>query len=113
MLEQCLALFPGVSSTAIYGGQHSKSKRSELIQEFKDPKSALRILISHERSLGVGMNFTVAQTELFYTSGPSGRARVQAEDRCHRIGQTGAVNIYDFNAHEVPIVGRMVDFRKG
>lgn len=112
--EQCTALFGDrAKTTAIYGGQHTKDQRRQLIEDFKNSASDLRILISHEKSLGVGMNFTVAQTEIFYTSGPSGRARVQAEDRCHRIGQTGAVNIYDFNAYEVPVDVRMENFRKG
>ena len=109
----CRAHFPNTGTEAIYGGTHSKSDRREAIAEFKDKHSPLRILISHEESLGVGMNFAVAQTEIFYTSGASGRKRVQAEDRCHRIGQTGTVNIWDMDAPEVPVDARMENFRTG
>jgi hypothetical protein len=109
----CKTQFPLVESEAIYGGTHSKTARAATIARFKDPKSKLIILISHEESLGVGMNFAVARDEIFYSSGASGRKRIQAEDRCHRIGQTGTVNIWDMDAVEVPIDARMREFRTG
>jgi SNF2 family DNA or RNA helicase len=105
--------FPDVLTEAVHGGTHSRTAKQDMIAAFKDPSHRLSILISHEKSLGVGMNFTSAQTVIFYTSGASGRSRVQAEDRCHRIGQRGAVNIYDFNAQAVPIDARLREFRQG
>ncbi len=109
----CRSWFPDVSTEAVYGGTHSRTNKQDVIAAFKDPNDPLRILISHEKSLGVGMNFTSAQTEIFYSSGASGRSRIQAEDRCHRIGQTGCVNIYDFDALDSPLDKRLAAFRSG
>jgi SNF2 family DNA or RNA helicase len=76
-------------------GETPKGLRTETIAGFKDPKSQLRILTAHPKTLGTGQNFQVAQTEIFYSNGQSSIRRNQCEDRCHRIGQLGTVNIYD------------------
>ncbi|XP_043541465.1 helicase SRCAP-like [Chiloscyllium plagiosum] len=46
------------------------------------------------RSGGVGVNLTGADTVLFYDSDWNPTMDAQAQDRCHRIGQTRDVHIY-------------------
>lgn len=76
-------------------GETSKAARAASIAGFKDPRSDLTVLTAHPKTLGTGQNFQVAQTEVFYSNGRSSIRRTQCEDRCHRIGQTGTVSIYD------------------
>lgn len=46
------------------------------------------------RSGGVGVNLTGADTVIFYDSDWNPTMDAQAQDRCHRIGQTRDVHIY-------------------
>ena len=46
------------------------------------------------RSGGLGVNLTGADTVVFYDSDWNPTMDAQAQDRCHRIGQTRDVNIY-------------------
>lgn len=77
--------------------------RTRIFDKFKDPKSNLKVLIAHPKTAGTGMNFAVATAAAYYSDGYSYRQRKQSEDRIHRIGQTGTVNIYDLKALDVPI----------
>jgi SNF2 family DNA or RNA helicase len=44
--------------------------------------------------LGIGINLTGADTVIFYDSDWNPAMDAQAQDRCHRIGQTREVHIY-------------------
>lgn len=57
-----------------------------------DPKIFAFILST--RSGGVGVNLTGADTVIFYDSDWNPTMDAQAQDRCHRIGQTRDVHIY-------------------
>jgi len=46
------------------------------------------------RSGGLGVNLTGADTVIFYDSDWNPTMDAQAQDRCHRIGQTRDVHIY-------------------
>lgn len=48
------------------------------------------------RSGGVGVNLTGADTVIFYDSDWNPTMDAQAQDRCHRIGQTRDVHIYRY-----------------
>lgn len=48
------------------------------------------------RSGGVGVNLTGADTVVFYDSDWNPTMDAQAQDRCHRIGQTRDVHIYRY-----------------
>ena len=52
------------------------------------------IFILSTRSGGLGVNLTGADTVIFYDSDWNPTMDAQAQDRCHRIGQTRDVNIY-------------------
>ena len=95
-----------VLQDAAYGvgilqGGVSPTERTRTIERFKDPDNALRILVAHPRTAGVGLNLTVAATVVYYSNSYSYILRAQSEDRVHRIGQSSTVNVYDLDAHAV------------
>ncbi len=110
-IAQCIKAL-GLDCEAIYGQTHSRSDKADAIARFKDPASKLTVLVTHEQSLGTGMNFVTARNVFYYSSGASARKRKQSEDRCHRIGQNGTVSVIDYDAHEVQIDKRMREFRE-
>ena len=58
----------------------------------QDPRIFCFILST--RSGGIGVNLTGADTVIFYDSDWNPTMDAQAQDRCHRIGQTRDVHIY-------------------
>jgi superfamily II DNA or RNA helicase len=83
-----------MQSVLVYG-KTGKKERAEAIDAFKrDPKTLQ--LVAHERTLGTGMDFPMASTVAYYSNPQSSIRRAQSEDRAHRIGQKGTVNVYDF-----------------
>ena len=54
------------------------------------------IFILSTRSGGIGVNLTGADTVIFYDSDWNPTMDAQAQDRCHRIGQTRDVHIYRY-----------------
>lgn len=91
-MEALKALLPDFA--LIYGGT-PKAQRANDLARYKDPDSSLRGLIAHPLTLGTGQNLQVARTMIFYSNSFSSIRRRQAEDRAHRIGQSGTVSIYD------------------
>ncbi|WPT11241.1 Protein PHOTOPERIOD-INDEPENDENT EARLY FLOWERING 1 [Picochlorum sp. SENEW3] len=74
-------------------GATKPEARQMLMQRFNtNPKIFCFILST--RSGGVGMNLTGADTVIFYDSDWNPAMDAQAQDRCHRIGQTREVHIY-------------------
>lgn len=69
-----------------------------LMERFNtDPRIFCFILST--RSGGVGVNLTGADTVIFYDSDWNPTMDAQAQDRCHRIGQTRDVNIYRYERY--------------
>ncbi|KAH7306426.1 hypothetical protein KP509_22G011100 [Ceratopteris richardii] len=74
-------------------GSTKPEERQILMQRFNtNPKIFLFILST--RSGGVGVNLVGADTVIFYDSDWNPAMDQQAQDRCHRIGQTREVHIY-------------------
>ncbi|XP_009759618.1 protein PHOTOPERIOD-INDEPENDENT EARLY FLOWERING 1 isoform X1 [Nicotiana sylvestris] len=74
-------------------GSTLPEQRQTLMQRFNtNPKIFLFILST--RSGGVGINLVGADTVIFYDSDWNPAMDQQAQDRCHRIGQTREVHIY-------------------
>jgi len=74
-------------------GATKAETRQILMQRFNtDPKIFCFILST--RSGGVGMNLIGADSVIFYDSDWNPAMDAQAQDRCHRIGQTREVHIY-------------------
>jgi superfamily II DNA or RNA helicase len=74
-------------------GSTPPEERQTLMQRFNtNPKFFIFILST--RSGGVGINLVGADTVIFYDSDWNPAMDQQAQDRCHRIGQTREVHIY-------------------
>ncbi|XP_012056124.1 PREDICTED: helicase domino [Atta cephalotes] len=68
-------------------------QRQVLMERFNGDKRIFCFILS-TRSGGVGVNLTGADTVIFYDSDWNPTMDAQAQDRCHRIGQTRDVHIY-------------------
>ena len=64
-----------------------------LMDRFNQDKRIFVFILS-TRSGGIGVNLTGADTVVFYDSDWNPTMDAQAQDRCHRIGQTRDVHIY-------------------
>lgn len=74
-------------------GSTGIEKRQNLMERFNNDKRIFCMILS-TRSGGIGVNLTGADTVIFYDSDWNPTMDAQAQDRCHRIGQTRDVNIY-------------------
>lgn len=63
------------------------------MERFNNDKKIFCFILS-TRSGGIGVNLTGADTVIFYDSDWNPTMDAQAQDRCHRIGQTRDVSIY-------------------
>ncbi|KAF0990036.1 hypothetical protein HZS_8051, partial [Henneguya salminicola] len=72
----------------------TKIKDRHFIGEKFNNDSSIFCLILSTRTGGIGMNLTGADTVIFYDNDWNPSADLQAQDRCHRIGQTKDVYIY-------------------
>ncbi len=66
-----------------------------LMDRFNQDRRIFCFILS-TRSGGIGVNLTGADTVIFYDSDWNPTMDAQAQDRCHRIGQTRDVHIYRF-----------------
>ncbi|KAH1009634.1 hypothetical protein HUJ04_001962 [Dendroctonus ponderosae] len=74
-------------------GTTKVDQRQVLMERFNGDKRIFAFILS-TRSGGVGVNLTGADTVVFYDSDWNPTMDAQAQDRCHRIGQTRDVHIY-------------------
>ncbi|PNF37180.1 hypothetical protein B7P43_G00458, partial [Cryptotermes secundus] len=76
-------------------GSTKVGDRQERIRAFNTDASLFIFLIS-TRAGGLGINLTSADTVIIYDSDWNPQVDLQAQDRCHRIGQTRPVVVYRF-----------------
>lgn len=74
-------------------GTTKVEQRQVLMDRFNNDRRIFVFILS-TRSGGVGVNLTGADTVIFYDSDWNPTMDAQAQDRCHRIGQTRDVHIY-------------------
>lgn len=74
-------------------GSTKIEQRQALMERFNADQRIFCFILS-TRSGGVGVNLTGADTVIFYDSDWNPTMDAQAQDRCHRIGQTRDVHIY-------------------
>ncbi|KAJ8723044.1 hypothetical protein PYW07_004224 [Mythimna separata] len=68
-------------------------RRQPLVDRFNADARVFAFILS-TRSGGVGLNLTGADSVVFYDSDWNPTMDAQAQDRCHRIGQTRDVHVY-------------------
>jgi SWI/SNF-related matrix-associated actin-dependent regulator 1 of chromatin subfamily A len=72
-------------------GKTPTSKRDEVVQQFQN--GDIKVFVGQIKAAGVGITLTKANTVLFADMDWTPEMHSQAEDRAHRIGQTGTVSI--------------------
>jgi len=89
--------------------------RQQQIDEFNKEDSQLFLFLLTTRAGGQGINLTAADTVIIYDSDWNPQMDLQAQDRCHRIGQTKPVIVYRLvseNSMDQQIVSRANAKRK-
>ncbi|XP_028409911.1 SWI/SNF-related matrix-associated actin-dependent regulator of chromatin subfamily A containing DEAD/H box 1-like [Dendronephthya gigantea] len=76
-----------------FDGSTSVNERQGLIDRFNNEPDIFIFLLSTKAG-GLGINLTSANVVILYDSDYNPHNDKQAEDRCHRLGQTRDVNIY-------------------
>ncbi|XP_058697720.1 lymphoid-specific helicase isoform X3 [Poecile atricapillus] len=95
-------------------GSMSYSEREENMHQFNVDPEVFLFLVS-TRAGGLGINLTAADTVIIYDSDWNPQSDLQAQDRCHRIGQTKPVVVYRLvtaNTIDQKIVERAAAKRK-
>ncbi|XP_072280863.1 lymphoid-specific helicase [Pyxicephalus adspersus] len=95
-------------------GSMAYAEREENMRNFNNDPDVFIFLVS-TRAGGLGINLTAADTVILYDSDWNPQADLQAQDRCHRIGQTKPVVVYRLvtaNTIDQKIVERAAAKRK-
>ncbi len=91
-IKSALAMRYGVESTALFYGEIDEKKRTEQVNRFR---SGARFFLATQSCGGHGLTINEAHHVIFYNNAFKFSERLQAEDRCHRIGQTHPVTYVD------------------
>ncbi|KIV99609.1 uncharacterized protein PV09_08784 [Verruconis gallopava] len=75
-------------------GATVRAKRNLYVRLFQQIESNYRIFLISTKAGGVGLNLTAATEAVFMDEDWNPQVDLQAEARCHRIGQTKPVTIY-------------------
>lgn len=91
VIDQIAAAMP--AATVVFDGRVDQKERDARVQRFQEDKS-VRLFVGSIRAAGLGLTLTAASTVLFAELDWTPAAMVQAEDRCHRIGQKDSVLVH-------------------
>lgn len=80
----------------LHTGDQSVEERAEIIKQFQDPDSNMKIFLGSIQTCNYGLTLTAASKLFILTLPYSVGEYDQVADRCHRIGQKDIVNIYAF-----------------
>lgn len=78
-------------------GNDDMNKRQESVDMFQNDVNT-KVFIANIKAGGIGLTLTAASIVIFADMEWSPEIHRQAEDRAHRIGQTGTVNVYYYVA---------------
>jgi len=76
-----------------HNGKQTEKKKNEAVEKFQNDDS-IKVFIGNIISAGVGLTLIAADIIVFNNFSFVPSDNVQAEDRCHRIGQTKPCTIY-------------------
>lgn len=85
-----------IKSVTLTGNDDSES-RQQAVDEFQNNPDC-KVFIANMKAGGVGITLTAASIVMFADMEWSPTIHAQCEDRAHRIGQTGTVNVYYYIA---------------
>lgn len=77
-------------------GETSIQDRQSAVEAFQG--GSVDVFIGNIKAAGIGITLTAANKVIFADLDWTPATHDQAEDRCHRIGQTGTVNVYYYIA---------------
>ena len=77
-------------------GSMPREERQRAMDSFNEPGSKDFVFLLSTRAGGLGINLTSADTVVIFDSDWNPQNDLQAQARCHRIGQEKLVNIYRF-----------------
>ncbi|PFH60435.1 hypothetical protein XA68_10949 [Ophiocordyceps unilateralis] len=80
-------------------GSVAQASRQQQITDFND-RADFKIFLLSTRAGGQGINLAAADTVILFDSDFNPQQDLQAQDRCHRIGQTRPVLVYRLATHE-------------
>ncbi|KNC49139.1 uncharacterized protein AMSG_11850 [Thecamonas trahens ATCC 50062] len=75
-------------------GSVKHDERDAAIADFNAPNSRVHLFLISTRAGGLGINLTSADTVIIFDSDLNPQMDLQAQDRCHRIGQDKPVIVY-------------------
>ena len=78
----------------LHTGDQTVEERSEIVNQFQDPQSSLKIFLGSIQTCNYGLTLTAASKLVIMTLPYSVGEYDQVSDRLHRIGQKEIVNIY-------------------
>lgn len=96
-IRSALRVTYDLDSVASYNGQLNEREREAELERFHHEA---RFLVATQATGGHGLTLNEAHYVVFYENGFKYAERLQAEDRCHRIGQTQPVTYVDIAAIE-------------
>ena len=94
-LEELINSKLGPGTCGSYYGDTDDEARANLVRDFQDPDSSVRVFIGNPQTAGYGLTLTEATTVIYYANDFNLETRIQSEDRCHRIGQKNTVTYID------------------
>lgn len=83
------------SSIVLYHGSLNQKEKQEAVKRFMKDKNCM-VFLGSITAAGEGLTLTSSSYIIFFDLHWNPAKVWQAEDRVHRIGQTKAVNIYNF-----------------
>eukprot|EP01133_Synstelium_polycarpum_P014775 gene14775-17464_t len=93
-------------------GSTKPEERSRLVVEWNRKDSPFFIFVLSTHAGGLGMNLQTADTVIIFDSDWNPQMDLQAQDRCHRVGQVNRVNVFRLisaNSIEERILERATD----
>jgi SNF2 family DNA or RNA helicase len=94
IVERLRERFGADAVSLLYGDQSGETRKREVDRW----RSEAQFLVSTQSTGGHGFTFNEACHVIFYENGFKYSERLQAEDRCHRIGQTMPVTYIDIRS---------------